>query len=198
MLESPARRFGAEIQLSGARGGRAIGLHTLRREGVEPLARLTAVDGEKMQFADDLRRNVESADRFSRSFRENVDALIRKNGVDAPLPTAVELDAEPPRDGWSVPQRTSIDLLEENVATIVWATGFTFDFSWIDFPVLDEMGYPVTDRGATSVPGLYFIGLNWMVKRKSGLLYGVGEDARHVADHIAGLLGVRPLIGFPP
>ena len=51
------------------------------------------------------------------------------------------------------------------------------------------MSYPVTDRGATSVPGLYFMGLNWMVKRKSGLLYGVGDDAQHVAAHIAGYLG---------
>ena len=71
---------------------------------------------------------------------------------------------------------------------MVWATGYRYDFSWIDFPVRDEMGYPVTDRGATAIPGLYFIGLNWMVKRKSGLLYGVGDDARHVAAHIAGYL----------
>ena len=53
------------------------------------------------------------------------------------------------------------------------------------------MGYPVTDRGATDVPGLYFMGLNWMVKRKSGLLFGVGDDARHVAAHIVGYLGAH-------
>ena len=70
-------------------------------------------------------------------------------------------------------------------------SGFSYDFSWIEFPVLDAMGYPVTDRGATSVPGLYFMGLNWMVTRKSGLLYGVGDDARPVAAHIAQYLGAR-------
>ena len=189
MLESPARRFGAEIQLSGARGGRTIGLHRLRRDGVELLGRLTTIDGENMRFADDLRHNMENADRFSRTFQENVDALVARNGIDAPMPTADELEGEPPQCNWSVPHRPSINLGDENVTTIVWATGFSYDLSWIEFPVRDEMGYPVTDRGATSVPGLYFIGLNWMVKRRSGLLYGVGEDARHVAAHIARYLG---------
>ncbi len=188
MLESPAARFRAEVQASGHDGGQAVGLHSLRREGIELLGRLTAADGEKMRFADDLRDNMENADRFSRTFREGVDAFVERNGIDAPLPTDEELDGEPPEGDWSVPCRPSIDLGDENVTTIVWATGFSFDFSWIDFPVRDEMGYPVTDRGAAAVPGLYFIGLNWMVKRKSGLLYGVGDDARHVAAHIAGYL----------
>ena len=189
MLDSPAQRFRAEVQVSGRDGGRTVGLHSLHREGVELLGRLTAADGEKMRFAGDLRHNMENADRFSRAFQDGVDAFVERNGIDAPSPTGEELDGEPPEGEWAVPHRPAIDLEDENVTTIVWATGFSFDFSWIDFPVRDEMGYPVTDRGATSVPGLYFMGLNWMVKRKSGLLYGVGDDARHVAGHIAGYLG---------
>ena len=189
MLESPAQRFRAEVQASGRDGGRAVGLHSLRREGVELLGRLTAADGEHLRFADDLRRNVDNADRFSRAFQQRVDAYVERNGIDAPHPTDEELDGEPPEGDWSVAHRPSIDLGDEGVATIIWATGFSYDFSWIDFPVRDEAGYPVTDRGVTSVPGLYFMGLNWMVKRKSGLLYGVGEDARHVAGHIAEYLG---------
>ena len=188
MLDSPAQRFGAEVQASGRDGGRTIGLHRLRREGVELFGRLAAADGEKMRFGDDLRQNMESADRFSRMFQERVDAFVERNGIDAPLPTDEELVGEPPPGEWSITHRPSIDLAAENVTAIVWATGFSYDFSWIDFPVLDEMRYPLTDRGATSVPGLYFMGLNWMVKRKSGLLYGVGDDARHVAAHIAGYL----------
>ena len=189
MLESPARRFQAEVQVSGRDGGRTLGLHRLRREGVELLGRMEFADGEKMRFADDLGRNMENGDRFSRTFREGVDAFVERNGIDAPAPTDEELCGEPPTGDWSVPHRPAIDLRDENVTTIVWATGFSWDFSWIDFPVRDEMGYPATERGATSVPGLYFMGLHWMVTRKSGLLYGVGEDARHVAGHIAGYLG---------
>ena len=184
MLESPAQRFRAEVQVSGRDGG-THGLHRLHRDGVELLGRLTAADGEKMRFADDLRHNMENADRFSHTFQEGVDAFVESNGIDAPLPTDEELDGEPPDGDWSVLHRPSIDLGDESVTSIVWATGFSYDFSWIDFPVCDETGYPVTNRGATCIPGLYFMGLNWMVKRKSGLLYGVGDDARHVAAHIA-------------
>lgn len=191
MLESPAQRFRAEAQASGRDGGRTIGAHRFLGDGVELLGKMTAADGEKMRFADDLRRNIESADEFSRTFRKNVDALVKSKGIDAPLPSAEELEGEAPDGDWSVPHIPAIDLRKQNVTAVIWATGFSFDFSWIGFPVLDDTGYPVTDRGATTVPGLYFMGLNWMVKRKSGLLYGVGDDARHVADRIHGYLGSR-------
>ena len=191
MLDSPNQRFRAEVQVSGRDRGRTISLHRLRRDGVELFGKLTAIDGKRAGFADDLQQNIENADKFSRMFQDMVDAHIEKNGIDAPLPTAGELDGEPVADEPPVPHRPSIDLREENVSTIVWATGFSFDFSWIDFPVCDALGYPVTERGATSVPGLYFMGLNWMATRKSGLLYGVGDDARHVAAHIADYLGAR-------
>ena len=185
MLESAAHRFRAEVQASGRDGGRTISLHRFRRDGVELVGKLTAVDGEKAYFANDLYENIENADKFSQTFRDNVDAYVEKNGLDAPLPTSEELDGEPRKDDPPPLHRPSIDFRDENVTAIIWATGFSYDFSWIDFPVCDEMGYPVTNRGATIMPGLYFIGLNWMVARKSGLLYGVGDDARHVASHVA-------------
>ena len=191
MLDSPALRFGPEVHVSGRDGGCTISLHSFRRDGMRLLGKLAAVDGEVLQFADDLRRNMDNADRISRTIREGVDALVERNGIDAPMPTAEEIEGEPPHGQWSIREVPSIDLRNENVNTVMWATGFSFDFSWIDFPVCDDMGYPVTDRGATGVPGLYFMGLNWMVKRKSGLLYGVGEDARHVADHIASYLAAQ-------
>ena len=191
MLASPAERFRAEAQASGRDGGRTMSLHRFRREGIRLLGKVTHADGERISFAGDLEENMADADRFSRRFQEDVDALIERKEIDAPMPTVEELEGEPPGDEWSVPQARSIDLENEDVTTVVWATGFSFDFSWIDFPVCDDMGYPVTHRGATSVPGLYFMGLNWMVRRKSGLLYGVGDDARHVADHVVKHLGAR-------
>ncbi len=93
-----------------------------------------------------------------------------------------ELAGGPPAPDCRIEQLSSLDLAP--IACVIWATGFRFDFTWIDFPVRDEFGYPVTDRGATEVPGLYFMGLNWMVKRKSGIIYGVGDDAAHVAQHL--------------
>jgi putative flavoprotein involved in K+ transport len=68
---------------------------------------------------------------------------------------------------------------------VLWANGFRPDFSWIDLPLFDEQGWPVQQRGVTDVPGLYFVGLHWLHKRKSSLLFGVGEDAAHIAAYIA-------------
>ena len=188
MLDSPAHRFRSDPHLTGRGGGRTISLHHFHRDGVRLLGMVAAVDGETVSFMDDLRRNMSDADAFAMQFYADVDAFIVKNRIDAPPPTDKELSGGPPADDWSVPSTASIDLEAEGVSSVVWATGFSFDFGWIDYPVLDDMGYPVTDRGATTVPGLYFMGLNWMVRRKSGILYGVGDDARHVADHIVGYL----------
>ncbi|MEK6572781.1 MAG: FAD-dependent oxidoreductase, partial [Chloroflexota bacterium] len=68
---------------------------------------------------------------------------------------------------------------------IIWAMGYKWDFSLVKLPVFDDDGYPVQQRGATQYPGLYFLGLHWLRTRKSALLLGVGEDAAHVAAHIA-------------
>ena len=68
---------------------------------------------------------------------------------------------------------------------MIWATGYAVDFGWIELPVFDEYGYPRQRRGVTPSPGLYFVGLPWMHTRRSGLIFGVGHDAEHIADHIA-------------
>jgi putative flavoprotein involved in K+ transport len=74
------------------------------------------------------------------------------------------------------------------VATVLWAGGFRPAFSWIDLPIFDGLGFPRADRGVTDVPGLAFVGLPWLHTRKSPLLLGVGEDAGHVAEAVAGHL----------
>ncbi|MEJ2177982.1 MAG: hypothetical protein P8Y12_08545 [Gammaproteobacteria bacterium] len=76
------------------------------------------------------------------------------------------------------------DLSVAGVTTVIYATGFHFDFSWIDLPVFDESGYPRYARGVTKFPGLYFCGLHWMKTQGSGLFYGVGEDAEYVVSHL--------------
>jgi putative flavoprotein involved in K+ transport len=67
---------------------------------------------------------------------------------------------------------------------VIWATGYSFDFSMVRLLVFDADGYPIQHRGVTSYPGLYFVGLPWLHNAKSGLLFGVPEDAAHVASHI--------------
>ena len=71
------------------------------------------------------------------------------------------------------------------IGSVIWATGYAFDFGWIHLPVLGPRGEPRHDRGVTSVPGLYFLGLPWLSKMSSSFLNGVGDDAARLADHIA-------------
>jgi putative flavoprotein involved in K+ transport len=78
-----------------------------------------------------------------------------------------------------------LDLRTEDISAVIWATGYGLDFGWIEIPVLDKRGEPVHRRGIAEVPGLYFLGLQWLSRLKSAFLSGVGDDAAVLADHIA-------------
>ena len=80
---------------------------------------------------------------------------------------------------------TTLDLQAAGITNVIWANGYRFDYSWVHLPVLDSWGYPIQRRGVTKFPGLYFLGMNLLHSRKSGILFGVGEDAAHVAAEIA-------------
>ncbi len=184
MLDNPTLRFVGDPHLSGRNGGHTVSLHDFHKRGITLVGRLTSADGRTVSFAPDLNENVEYADRYARDFRTAVDGHIRAQGVDAPAPTTAELAGDPLEENTSLPTQSFLDLDVAGIRSVVWATGFSYDFEWVDFPVRDSMGYPQTARGVTAVPGLYFMGLNWMYKRKSGILYGVDEDAAYVADHL--------------
>ncbi len=73
---------------------------------------------------------------------------------------------------------------QEGINSVIWATGYGFDFSWIKLPVLDEFAYPIQERGLSEYPGLYFVGLVWLHNRNSALLSGVADDAAYIVDDI--------------
>ena len=112
---------------------------------------------------------------------KSVDDFIARRGLDAPEETLPQL-----RDGYAVEPPERLDLTAAGITSVVWAMGYTFDYSWIHLPVLDEDGYPQQQRGVTAYPGLYFVGLHWQHTAKSDLFLGIGEDAAFVAAHIAG------------
>ena len=89
------------------------------------------------------------------------------------------------RDGLSREELEELDLAASGITSIIWATGFSFDFSLVRLPVTDADGYPIQQRGVSEYPGLYFLGMPWLYKQKSGLLVGVGEDAEYLASTIA-------------
>lgn len=185
MLDSPADRFRGDPHLTGKDGGRTLSLHDFRRSGIRLLGRLVDCDGERARLDDGLHAQMRYADAFSDRIIELFERHIEENRVDAPPPTATELAGGPPPDGGLPDVLRELDLARYDVNTVIWAVGYRFDFSWIQAPVLDDAGYPIAPGGITACPGLYFMGLNWMTWRKSGIIYGVGDDALSVAEDIA-------------
>ena len=185
MLEKPELRFVGDPHLTGRDGGATVSLYRFQRRGVTLLGRLTGVQDSKITLLDDLQANLEFADDFADNFMRTVDAYIDNHGISAPEPTAAELAGGLNSDDDEIQIVSTVDLQDANINTVIWATGFTYDFSWIDDLKTDAQGYPVMHDGAGSLDGLYFCGLNWMTRRKSGILYGVEEDAKLVADQLS-------------
>ena len=185
MLDSPRLRFRADPHLTGRNGGCTLSLHDFHRRGIRLLGRLVGCQGEQAKFDGSLHEEMRFADAFADRITAAFDCHIAQHGIEAPPPTAEERAGGPPEDGFLPDMLPMLDLAGAGVASVVWAAGYRFDFSWIEAPVLDEAGYPVAPGGVSACPGLYFTGLNWMTWRKSGILWGVGEDARSVARHIA-------------
>jgi putative flavoprotein involved in K+ transport len=179
-LPSPAARFRSNPHVSGKGGGRTLNLHRFSRDGITLLGHLRDGRGTWLDIAADLKENLAAADKFALEFKQGVDKYIQKQGLEAPEDNEPEL-----RDGYEAPVITELDLDSAGISTIIWATGYSFDFSWVKFPIFDEFGYPIQQRGVTPQPGLYFLGLHWLHTSSSTLLAGVGDDAAHVASAIA-------------
>jgi putative flavoprotein involved in K+ transport len=179
-LPSPAARFQCNPHVSGRDGGHDIHLRRLAREGAHLYGRLEDIDGTRVRFSEDLAERLRFAEtKFDEKFRLLFDAYIRAAGIDAPA------DDRPPPDDFMPPTRTNLALEQAGIRSVVWATGFRLDFSWVDVPVLDEWGYPKHTRGVTTCPGLYAVGLPWLLSEPSSVFAGVGADAAHVVEHLA-------------
>jgi putative flavoprotein involved in K+ transport len=162
-------------------GGRAdLNLHQLVQRGIVPRGRLTGVDGATLHFADDLAASLHAADANAARFCTAVDDHVREHGLDAP-PQSVPR----PTTGWANDTARTLDLTEEDINTVIWATGFSSDYTWVKADVFDAVGDPIHRRGVTSAPGLAFMGLRWQHRRSSHFLDGVGRDAEHLALRIA-------------
>jgi len=186
--ERPDARERPNPLVTGVGGGHDIDLRDYAAAGVTLLGHLRAVTGSRLYLADDLEPLLAAGDESVGVFTRAVDAYIARAGLATP--------AEPPPPPAS--PRTApapireLDLAASGITSVVWATGFRRDFGWIDAPVFDERGEPIHRRGVTGCEGLYFLGLPWLHKLKSSVLCGVGDDAAHLADHIAyDLIGAR-------
>ena len=149
-------------------------------DGVTLIGRIKGSAEAALILAVDVKDNLARIDKFEVDLVKSVDDFIARRGLDAPEEILPQL-----RDGYAVEPPERLDLTAAGVTSIVWAMGYTFDYSWIRLPVLDADGYPQQQRGVTAYSGLYFVGLHWQHTAKSDLFLGIGDDAAFVAAHIA-------------
>jgi len=177
----PGRRWPPSTVVTGVNGGYDVDVRRMAADGVRPLGRVVGASGGTLAIASDANAVLDEADA---AFSEFV-AAAREFAVANP---DAGLADEEPTDTADLPAAVaeveSLDLRRENVAAIIWATGYDYDYGWLRAPVLDAQCRPLQRRGVTRVPGLYFLGLHWMHTFKSGLFAGVGSDAEYLAEHM--------------
>ena len=170
--------------ITGAFGGNTIDFRQFAALGVTLLGRMQAAHDGVMEFAPDLAKRLAYGDASYAIFLDMMDAHAERHGLDMPGdPDARATQSDPRCIVEPIPR---LDLRTAGIGAVVWASGYGFDFGWIDVPVINARGEPVHRHGVTDVPGMYFLGLQWLSKMNSSLLSGVGEDAARLADHIAG------------
>ena len=173
-------KYAGSAHGTGKDGGHTINLHQFARDGVVLLGHIQSAQENGIILVPDLKENLANTDKGEAEIVKLIDEYIKVNGLDVPSETLPEL-----RDGYEAEEIINLDLKSEGITSIIWATGYKFDFGMVKLPIFDEDGYPLQNRGVTEFPGLYFIGLPFLHTATSGLLSGVGGDAAHVASAIA-------------
>ncbi len=175
-------------QLVGTPERATLDLNVLTDAGVELVGRWAAVRDGKALFSGGLRNQFALADLKMNRLLDTFDGWASENGRDA--------DTEPPErfEPTRVPEslRLDLDLTSGEIRTVIWATGYRPDYSWLDVPVLDRKGYLRHDGGVVDAPGLYAIGLPVLRRRKSSFIHGAADDARDLTEHLAGHLAADP------
>jgi len=168
--------------VSGYEGGKTVDFRRLAHMGVTLVGLTRTYKDGVIEFEEGLARNVAEGDQAYFDVLREADAYIEQNGLPfAPEPDAWELLPDP--DCLKEPIM-SLDLAKAGITTILWATGFTFDYSWLKVNAFDEKGAPFHKRGISAESGIYFLGLPNLVNRASSFIYGVWHDAKYIADHI--------------
>jgi putative flavoprotein involved in K+ transport len=165
--------------VTGRDGGRDIDLRRFALEGMQLHGRLRGVSDGTLFLGDDLAQNLDRADASAEAIKDQIDNWITAQNLSAP--------AEPRYVPVWRPEnpRPELSLAGEGISSVIWATGFYSDFSWINLDIFETSGYPRHVRGITPQPGLYFLGLPWLHSWGSGRFSGVARDADHIVADIA-------------
>ena len=169
--------------LTGVGGGHDADLRELAQRGVTLLGSLGAVSQGRLRLVADLQANLAKGDETFEQFTRSIDAYILEH--DLPVPDAPTAAAPPHAELPANAAIGELDVKAAGIRSVIWAVGYQHDFDWIQCTAFDAHGRPVHRRGISPTPGLYFQGLARLHKVKSAFLWGVGEDAAHLAAHIS-------------
>jgi putative flavoprotein involved in K+ transport len=171
------------IAVSGADGGKTVDFRKLAAQGMTLVGRTERFSDGMMHFAPDLQRNIAQGDANYLSVLDEADAFVARNGLDLPEEPEARIIGPDPQC-MSEPI-LELNLAQAGISAIIWATGFSTDYGWLKVDAFDAKGRPKHQRGVSSEPGIYFLGLPWLSRRGSSFIWGVWHDARYLADHIA-------------
>jgi putative flavoprotein involved in K+ transport len=181
------------IAVSGANGGRTVDFRRFAAEGITLTGRVAGFADGVMRFAPDLAENLNRGDADYLGLLDEADAWVTRNRAD--LPEEPEARVIPPDPPSVTDPILSLDMADAGITSIIWATGYARDFGWLQVDAFDAAGRPRHQRGVSSEPGIYFLGLPWLARRGSSFIWGVWHDAKHIADHIAKL---RAYLAYAP
>ena len=171
------------IAVSGARGGHTVDFRRLASQGITLVGRTESFNNNVMYFAKDLADNIARGNAYTLSLLDEADAYVVRNGLDFPEePEVRKVEPDPPCVTDPV---LELDLTEVGITSILWATGFDVDYSWLKVDAFDNQGKPKHERGISAEAGIYFLGLPWQSRRGSSFIWGVWHDAKFLADQIS-------------
>ena len=171
------------IAVSGAYGGKTIDFRRLASQGITLVGRTEAFENGVMRFAGDLATNIARGDANYLLVLEEADAFVARSGI--ALPEEPEARQFLPMPACVTDPIRRLDVKQAGITSIIWATGYRADYGWLKVDALDKEGRPRHQRGVSSEPGVYFLGLPWQTRRGSSFIWGVWYDAKYIADHIA-------------
>ncbi|MCW3464524.1 FAD-dependent oxidoreductase [Chitinophaga nivalis] len=163
--------------------GHTISLQWLHGKGVAIMGKFTGADATQLYFDQQAAAHVHYADERSALMKQMADHYIASQAL--PDATILPDEADLPDPGAAcVDGRTALHIGDENITAVIRTTGFDTDFSWLQLPILNAQGQLIHTNGITPLPGIYALGFPWLRKRKSGIIYGIAEDAAFIAGEI--------------
>jgi len=171
-------------QLAGSQERSTLDLNALTGVGVKLIGRLAGIRDGTAQFSGSLRNNCALADLKMNRLLNTIDEWASENGLDDQVPSPHRFAGTAVADSPPL----SLDLTNGQIQTIVWATGYRPDYSWLDVPVLDRKGKIRHDGGVVASPGMYLMGMTFLRRRKSSFIHGAEDDANDLSDHLAAYL----------